>query len=436
MFLLAGAAQIDISPDNSQFLYGYPHVSRYSTGIDIPLYSSSLFLHDKDGMVMFIGNDLIGLSRLDVAEIREKISLHSDIKSQNIMVTCTHTHSAPITVDRVARKNDDVVPLPDHKYMTWCKEQIIKGALQAYVSAEPVTLGFAVADSTGVGTNRRDPTGPRNPTVPVLTVKSIEDDVIKAIMLVCSMHPTVLHEDSTLISADFPGYCRKYLQNSIASCPVIYHTGPAGNQSPRYITRENTPSEAERIGNILGKSVKDAICEIKYNHTVSLTSTNCFTDFPLNNFPDINTAYQFEQQADKKFKKLKQEQPQSKKTRTAECDWFGAERRLQLAEFNKTGELAVEAAKLLPAEVQIIKVGTHSFVSWPGEVFVEYGIKIMNMFENTFVIAYANGETQGYLVTEEAYLEGGYEAGTAIFKSPESPNLLVSKTIELMHELS
>jgi len=40
MTLLAGAAQVDISPKDSQFLFGYPHVERYSTGINDPLLSS------------------------------------------------------------------------------------------------------------------------------------------------------------------------------------------------------------------------------------------------------------------------------------------------------------------------------------------------------------------------------------------------------------
>ena len=39
-------SQIDITPRNSTFLYGYPHVSRLSTGVHDPLLSSSLYLDD------------------------------------------------------------------------------------------------------------------------------------------------------------------------------------------------------------------------------------------------------------------------------------------------------------------------------------------------------------------------------------------------------
>jgi hypothetical protein len=42
--LKAGATQIDISPKDSQFLFGYPFIERYSTGIHDKLLSSALYL--------------------------------------------------------------------------------------------------------------------------------------------------------------------------------------------------------------------------------------------------------------------------------------------------------------------------------------------------------------------------------------------------------
>ena len=44
--LTAGSATADITPDRPQFLFGYPHVRRYSTGVHDPLLSSALFLSD------------------------------------------------------------------------------------------------------------------------------------------------------------------------------------------------------------------------------------------------------------------------------------------------------------------------------------------------------------------------------------------------------
>ncbi len=111
---------------------------------------------------------------------------------------------------------------------------------------------------------------------------------------------------------------------------------------------------------------------------------------------------------------------------------FGSQRRLALAQADAAGSLRPEIEQRQPAEVQCITVGPWRFVGWPGEVFVEYALDVKSRWENTFVIAYANGETQGYLVTSEAVAEGGYEASTAIFKSPESPRCLVELTDQLL----
>ncbi len=69
-------------------------------------------------------------------------------------------------------------------------------------------------------------------------------------MLVCCMHPTVLHEDSKLISRDFPGMAREYLKKNVfgEDCVIVHHTGPEGNQSPRHVTKANTFEEAQRFG--------------------------------------------------------------------------------------------------------------------------------------------------------------------------------------------
>ena len=57
--LNAGAATVDITPKDSQFLFGYPYVERYSTGVHDHLLSSALYLSDGETQAMFIANDII-----------------------------------------------------------------------------------------------------------------------------------------------------------------------------------------------------------------------------------------------------------------------------------------------------------------------------------------------------------------------------------------
>jgi hypothetical protein len=89
----------------------------------------------------------------------------------------------------------------------------------------------------------------------------------------------------------------------------------------------------------------------------------------------------------------------------------------------------------LPAEVQVIAIGPFFFVAWPGELFVEYGLELKRRVPNAFGITMANGELQGYVVTEEAAAEGGYEASNALFHWSSGP-ILVDTAVELAWSLT
>jgi hypothetical protein len=163
----------------------------------------------------------------------------------HFMITATHTHSGPSTVKYLSNEADSAVPDPDPKYLRRLEDGIVAAAQAAHSAAAPAKLGLGAADGAVVGGNRRDPAGPSNPRIPVLVARAIDGGEPIAAMLVCSMHPTVLHEDSTLVSGDFSGLARRHLQaTTLGNCPVLWHTGPCGNQSPRHVTRVNTFAEA------------------------------------------------------------------------------------------------------------------------------------------------------------------------------------------------
>jgi hypothetical protein len=62
------------------------------------------------------------------------------------------------------------------------------------------------------------------------------------------------------------------------------------------------------------------------------------------------------------------------------------------------------------AEVQVLRVGDLAWVALPGEFFVEFGLEIKKRSPArlTFVVGLANGSV-GYVPTEEAFAQGGYE---------------------------
>ena len=435
--LHAGAATADITPEGSHFLFGYPHVARMSTGVHDRLLSSALCLNDGRTTLLFLANDIVSIGNESVGRVRDRIERATGVPVANMMITASHTHSGPMTFDLLSCGEDAAVPKADPAYVRRLEDGIVQAAVQAHRSQRPAEVGLAVADGSCVGGNRHEPDGPADPATPVLVVRDRERQRFLAAMVICSMHPTVLHEDSTLISGDFPAATRRYLQEHAfgIDCPVLHHTGPSGNQSPRHVTRANTFEEATRLGNLLGASIAEAIAPARYTDDVVLSCARNFVTLPERQPPSIDEADRRLQQAARRLDALRRNGDKRQEIRTAECDWFGAEENLALARAAATNRLREAVASVMPAEVTVMRIGPWAFVGWPGEAFVEFGLQVKSACPDCYVIGLANGELQGYLVTGEAVEKGWYEAMNAVFAGPGAGMALVKASIELLHGL-
>ena len=442
--VIAGAAEKDITPVTPQFLYGYPYVERWSEGVHDRLMSSALYLKGAEALrgspvaadeILFIANDIIYLDKALVAEARRRITDATGIPGSTIMITATHTHSAPIPGEYACTGHDPVIPAADPQYRELLVRQIAAAGTEAVRSAQPASLGFGVTRAEGIGTNRRDPAGPRDPEVPLIVVRDRRQRPL-ACMLVCSMHPTVLHEGSRLISGDFPAFARHYLRDQLfgAEIPVIYHTGTAGDQSPRYVTRSNTFDEAQRLGHLLGEAVARSTDAMEFSDNWVVAVTGDTLDLPRRTFPDVQQARKRRDAAKARLAMLRESAASPQQVRTAETDWFGAEETLTFSELAQRGRLERFYTSCLPAEVQVVRTGPVVFAALPGELFVEYGLELRRRRPGTFAITLANGDVQGYIVTREAADNGGYEASNAIFHWSGGP-LLVEQAVALVDAL-
>lgn len=435
--LMAGAAWADITPEGSVFLGGYPRVKRMSTGVHDRLTSSALFLSDGETSLVTIANDVACISKTTAWRARQRIEQATGVPAAHVIVTATHTHSGPLTRDLLSNERDPTVPQADSRYVAHLEDCIVDAALRAAGNTRPAELGLGVADGSCVGTNRHDPQGVSNPEMPVLVVRNRRDHTCLAVMLVGNMHPTVLHENSTLIGGDFPAMARQYLQEKVfgRQCVIAYHTGPCGDQSPRHVTRSNTFEEAERLGGLLGQAVHKAVISIEYRSDIDLDCTTATVDLPPRTMPSEAEAEEQAYRAQDRWERLRRDGAPRGEVRTAECDWFGAEATLTLARAAATGRLDAAIASIMPAEIVGMRIGPWRFVVWPGEVYVDFALQVKDRYPNCYPISLANGELQGYLVTEEAVRQGHYEANNALFASPDSGHRLVGKTLELLASL-
>ncbi len=434
--LQAGAAIIDVTPQKPMFLHGYPHVERISQGIHDPLYASALIIDNSEIQIGFCTVDVIFISREITDRVREQVQAITGIPGQNIVVSASHTHSGPVIFSDIFY--DPVVPKADPEYISYLVDKLVQVYVEAFQNKKESKFYITTADGSGVGGNRRNKTDATDPDIPVAVFKETETDRIFALSTIYCMHPTVLHEDSNLYSADFPGYTREYINKKLGKDVVLlYHTGPSGNQSPRHFIKSNTFDEAKRLGFMLGERIMDCIQQLDDFHFkdwVPISTWQSSIKLPKKTFTSVEAAEKKVILVKNKLKQMHLDKAPASEIRTVECDWFGAEENKQLAEMAASRKIEQIYQSVLPAEINVIGIDDSHFVFLPGELFVEYSLIIKEKSPvQTFVTSLSNGVLAGYLVTDKAEQEGGYEASNSIFPA-KAGQVIVNEVLSILGE--
>jgi neutral ceramidase len=434
--LRAGSSVRDITPLQPQFLFGYPHVPRESTGTHDPLLASALYLDDGASALLLISVDVIFVTKAQTDTIRRRIESATGMRADAILIGATHTHSGPVMVTMASNAGDAVVPPPDPRYLEYFLNQVVAAGCEAARQTEPALLGNTTLQVHGLGTNRHDPAGAADPEVPVLAVQSVATGRIIACTVLCAMHTTVLHEDSTLFSGDFAGLARNHLQSTAvdAACPILFFQGASGNQSPRHAIRGNSFAEAARLGQLLGNAVAHALRTMTFAPAAAVRCSRTEICLQPRSLPSPTEADRAAAAARAKFEQLRASAAARGEIRTAECDLFGAEETATLSRLEAQGQLAAWRDSCNPAEIQAIAIGSCRWIAWPGEFYVEYALELKRLFPGCQVITLANGELQGYIVTPAAAAARRYEAENAVFSSTNGATFL-AESLALLEKL-
>ena len=437
MTLEAGAAAADISPTHPVALFGYPRATRVSTGVHDPLLASALYLENGSHRAILIALDLLFLDPPTARSMREAVARRTSVPQARVFISCTHTHSGPVTGRLLAWQDDPTVVPPDPRYLESVERAVANVAAEAASRARPAEMAWTTADARGVGGNRIAPGGVTDPEVGVLAVREAGGGAVVAVAVVCSMHPTVLHEDSTLVSSDFPHYARQHLQERMGrDLTVVYHTAPCGNQSPRYYVSGQTFEEAERLGRNLGQAVEQSLSTLRdgdFSRHCPLAGALQDVDLPARTMMSVPEAQGRVAAYQAEYERFKAARAEPARVRTAQCALFGAQGAVTLARAQQHGEIARTLDAYCPMQAQVLRIGDACLAGLPGELFVEYALQIKRRSPHrVFVVSLVNGELQGYIVTAEAEAAGGYEALTSLFAGPQAGALLVDATLDLL----
>jgi hypothetical protein len=184
---------------------------------------------------------------------------------------------------------------------------------------------------------------------------------------------------------------------------------------------------------MLGRDVVAAVEGLSggaFQEDVSIGGATCRVGLPPRTFCSVAEAERELAEARAEFDRLKREGAPHGPVRTAECTVFGAEERVTLARAQEKGDTMRILEAYNPAEIQVLRVGDHYLVGFPGECFVEYALEVKRRCPGAFVISLANGELQGYIPTPEAT---GYEARLSFFE-PEAGDRLVDAAEAVIRE--
>lgn len=440
MSLLAGAAVRDITPPASVALYGYPHVRRISSGVHDPLLASVLVLRTDSGAVVLASLDVLMMAPPLARALRNAVAQAAACSADSVLISCTHTHSGPVTSQLIGWSDDKTIPAPDPDYLVWLGRQLVAATVEACSVTVPAALAWTAADATGVGGNRLSADGVTDPECGLLAVRAAGGGSWLALVMIYGMHPTILHEDSTLVSSDFPHYTRLHIAEQVGcGVPVLYHSAPCGNQSPRRHVAAQTFGEAERLGRKLGAAAWRALLAIPaaaWQAKPLLVARLAPIELPRNAIRSVATAERLLAECRACFARLQREQAPRAEIRTAECAVFGAEGALTLATAADDGRLEHGLRDYTPVELHCLRIADTVLIGLPGECFTEYGLEIKRRAAlPAFVISLVNGDLQGYIVTPEAAAAGGYEAANAVF-APAAGRVLVEKALEMVAAIS
>ncbi len=379
----AAAVKVDITPDRPQQLLGYG--ARVSDGVHMPIHHRILALDDGRRKMVLVSTEVCLVSPSEYDRVAALVEEAHGIAPIDFLWTATHTHSAP----ELGPPGMGAVYLPqrytheyDRAYADEVATKLVDGIGEALAALQPARLGVGFG-SAEANINRRErtpqgkirlgrnPGGPVDRKIGVLKFASRDSDEPIASVANYAIHATVLGGKNRLVSGDAPGVVSAYVEER-TGVPLLFINGAAGNIAPVYSVFP-TPGEGriDEFETLLGDPILAALDAIVgYRDSPSLFPEEVRFETPRKEglgWPSDMTAY---------------------------------------ATVGKTGGPQVH----MPC--RSLRIDDDILV-WtaPVELFCEISnaVRETSPFPFTFYFGYTNGWF-GYLPTEEAFREGGYES--------------------------
>ena len=365
--LKAGIAKIKITPAQPVRMSGYAARTEPFKGVHDDLYASAIVFENSQTKACIITADVIGFSHEFVDDTKQKIQKETGIPPENVLITAVHNHGGP----RTQAYGED--PTDDEKaYVKTLQDKLVQIASESNDRLQPVKIGVGKGTcKMNVNRRARHPEGGitlgRNPEgvcdheVGVIRIDDLSGNPV-SLLVNWPCHATTGGQENYQITGDWPGAVVREIGKKYPDAIVMVSAGASGDINPIY-----GPNVSFNDINAIGQILSDEVIRVFEG----------IETYPMN---ELEVANEVISAAGKK----------------------PSESRMPNVSLNPGPEVDIR--------VSALKVGNILIAGISGELMNEIGLKIKenSPYKNTFVYTHCNGNS-GYLCTDKAYEEGGYE---------------------------
>ena len=387
------------------FFFGIP------SGVLDDVYARIGIVRVSDTPVLVLAVDTLGFGVAEISVLEDVIHNATGIPSTRILITGSHSHSAPILcpIDLFGGFSP---------YFDGLCDRVGKLAKDLLSRMEPATLSFGKS-SCDFNVNRRritsegncvsgpNPDGVVDKSVPILACHRADGSLAGVFFSYCC-HPTILLGPE--VSGDYPGQAQLALEARHRQSVALYLPGMFGNVRPNLSDgdgrfRKGTPIDAMHCGSQLADAVDNAlkICGPISVEAIRTQRLRC--PLPLDKPPSRQMLDEIAAQAVRSAQVNEEE----KVGRSA----YYAGNQLAMRQWVQQIRLE-EAEDRVPTAVEYTfsrwDIGDVHWITFSGEFFLEYGLYAQELLgaDRTFILGYTQG-CQTYVPTAQALVEGGYE---------------------------
>jgi hypothetical protein len=458
----AGVGRVDITPPLSA-----PHASWgaqvhvFAEDVDLPLTCTALVVDDGTTRAAWIDFDLIILSTPETQKIQARVGEEIGIPPELVRVSVTHNHAGPPPSSwDWAKAGVEAMKA----YYALLPDYAAGAARLAVEKLQPARVGVGKGESH-VAVNRREtapdgrtvtgtnPEGPIDPEVFVMRIDALDGSPIVA-AIGYTMHPTTLGPSNKKLSADWPGYLKRTVEQ-VTGAPTMFAQGATGDIGPGPDGYTDDIKVIQRLGSSVGAAAVIAYNEIQlpkriYKHEKVWESgaslgkwtydaeegpapvvrgSTTTVNLPLIELMPFDMAQERLTQAQEALDSLKAEGADQKEIEAAT---FVVKR----ANMAFRHVQAFSGKSETPVEINILQIGPAVFIGTEGEPFQDIGkeIKKRSPFPFTWFGGYVGGWA-GYIPMPADYPAKGYEVDTSPF-TPEAAAILTEAAVKLLVELA